>query len=153
MKKVDITKEELVVLYDLFNTINGTNSKYWLEFCVKNRKLLEVDKEIIDKYKEFTEDEKQYLSAEYEIMMKYSVQDGEKIFITNDKITDFNKEVEELQVKYKEVVQSVQEKIASKEELLKERITCELNTIEFKHIPEQINTTHYLLLDKIGLLI
>jgi uncharacterized integral membrane protein len=150
-KKTELTRDEIKGIYNFVSSTKGNIfNKYFIEFCIRNKKQLETEVEIIDSSFVYTEEENNYLQKEAEIINKYATSENGKlvmpITVPNEKIESYTTDISKLKEESKDTFEAIIKKNEDKIKWLKEKIEIELFTVNFDYIPDDINTDIYMLL-------
>jgi hypothetical protein len=156
-KEITLKKSQLLKLSD-YLTNNKIGNKYFIEFVIRNKKQLEIEKEIFDKQFNETEEEKTYFGEEYQIISKYAVKDKDgninyPVRIKTENVELFDKELKELQSNKKNIYDSIMTKDNERNQTLEEDVNLTLFTIHFDKVPDEIETSFYEILRELELVI
>lgn len=148
--QVEIKKNDVLKIYDFLNQIKSSN-KYFIEFSIRNKKILEVEKEILEKSFENTDKENEYLKSEFEIINKYCVKrkNGDLEFplmVKEGEEDNYANEMTKLKEDNLDIYNTIISKNEDRKKSLEEKIKLELHQINFERIPDEINSDMYELL-------
>lgn len=161
-KSIFIQKENVVKLFNLLNSEDTLKTpgitKHFIEFVIRNKKVLDVEKEIImTQFLETTNEENNYLQKEYEILTKYCKRNENNelsypLFVPKDNIANYNDAIAKLNEEMPGIYEKLIEKNVKQKEELLEQIELELYTIEFDLVPDSVNSELYTLLREVELI-
>lgn len=159
MKKIKVTKNDLRNLHAIFEQIdNKIMNKDYIEFCFRNKKLTEVENELLETQFKKTEEEQAYLESEWTILNKYGIRDKNgnlrfPVIVPSESEEEFNAEYAKLQKENEETYNKLIEKNEEEATELAKEIEIELHTIDFEKVPDEIVGTAYNLLRECELII
>lgn len=150
MQKLTITisKGNVIKLYNLLTEAKGSFNKNYLEFIIRNKKILESEKEVFDEMFKETPEQEEYIKEEYMLMDKYAIKNNNgqikfPVIIKKEFVDDFNKGIETLKETKKEVFDSIIKKENEKGIALSEEVQLEIYQIPFEKLPDTISTDLY----------
>jgi len=150
-------KGELYSLNTIFNgDYRGTMNKNFIEFCIRNKKIIEVEFEILKKMFEPTDEETDYLKKEYAVLKNHAKLTIEGEVALPVSITDLDKYHADILLLKNEniyIFNSLKGKKELEEQTLKEEITIDLYTIDYQYIPESFDYSSYFVLRSLDLII
>lgn len=144
MKKI-----EIVSLYEALHSLAKLSGVKFSYGVTKNINILKPEVEALEKAMEGTEKYKAYDLARQEIAKKYSKKDEDgnpvikeqeerRTYVIEDR-KSFNKEIESLQVEYKEVLEERKAQEIENEALMQTETDIELYKIKMSDVPEEIS--------------
>lgn len=150
-------KSELYSLNTIFNgDYRGTMNKNFIEFCIRNKKIIEVEFEILKKMFEPTDEEMDYLKKEYSILKthaKLTVEGEVSLPLSIPDLDKYNVDIQNLKNENVDIFNSLKSKKTLEEQTLKEEITIDLYTIDYQYIPESFDYSSYFVLRSLNLII
>lgn len=159
MKKIKVTKGDLRNLHAIFEQIdNKVMNKDYIEFCFRNKKITEIEKDILEAMFKKSEEEQEYLNSEWEILNKYGIKDKNgnlrfPVIVPTEAESEFNAEYAELKASKEEIYKGLIKKNEEEAKELTKEVEIELHTIDFEKVPDEIVGTAYNLLRECELII
>lgn len=149
---MNITKRELIIIYQTLDKNYKTDSvkfNYWIN---KNIKIISSEIESLRSVEELNEKIiEEYIADQRILFKKYGKQSGDNIIVPAESSVEFQKEVTELDVKHKDTLVVFNEKEKQRNEILDEETEVEFMQIKYELLPEK-NLTNLEHTDSLSLL-
>lgn len=146
-KTIKMTKGDVMMMHHHCTSVTGTMNKNYIEFSLRNKKVLDVEKEIVDKAFERTQEEQEYIQKEWGVISQYAKKkDGQVMYpiqIDTENLDVFNEKLAEIKSEHQEIFDSITRKKKEEDEEMTKEIELDLHTIEFKYLPDEMDSNYY----------